>query len=63
MDLDEMLALMAAPIYVGLMEWEEDPKPEHRNFLMRQAVTEARMIWDIARAQARAAGRGRDVAG
>ena len=55
MDLDEMLAVMAAPIYASMRN--NVPPPEFdakRNQMMQMAVREAHMIWELARARARA---------
>jgi hypothetical protein len=54
MDLDEVLAIMAAPIYAArlslIKDWEE--WQSRKNEAMQESVKEARMIWEIAHAVA-----------
>lgn len=49
MDLDEMLAIMAAPIYAAACNRDLPQDQEQRNRLMEEAMEEARMIWEMAR--------------
>jgi cytochrome c556 len=49
MDLDEMLAVMAAPIYASSCNRFPPQNQEHRLRLMQEALKEARMIWEMAR--------------
>lgn len=62
MDLDELLALMAAPIYaarwnVAAHSCTHEEWDDLRNAAMQLAVKEARMIWNTARAEALRRGR------
>jgi hypothetical protein len=51
MEPDEMLVVTAGPIYAALLADNEHPlAKDARQSLMRQAVQEARMIWEIVQA-------------
>jgi hypothetical protein len=49
MDLDEMLAIIAAPIYAAACNRYLPQDQEQRNRLMEEAVEQAQQIWEIAR--------------
>jgi hypothetical protein len=49
MDLDEMLAIIAAPIYAATCNRYLPQDQEQRNRLMEEAVEQAQQIWEIAR--------------